>query len=254
MKETEAQRTIGIARASRAASALAFAWLIGSSVGCGGGGQDGRRAVALDATAVTWAVLGSSTAAGTGATNGEGWVALLAVEQQPRGAALVNLARPGLLSSQAVAVGTAIAAGRAQPDPAVNIDRALALSAKVVILSFPSNDSAAGVPAAETVAHWQSIQQSAAQAGAVTLVLSTQPRDNLDAAQRATQDDTDRLAAAAFGPCFIATRAALSDAQGNIAAALSAGDGIHLNADGHRVIFERVNSVLDGGRCVRAAP
>ena len=82
-------------------------------------------------------------------------------------------------------------------------------------------------------------------------MLSTQPRDGLDATQRAALDETDRLAAAAFGACFVALRAALSDAQGNIAPALYAGDGIHLNTEGHRIVFERAWGTLSSGRCVR---
>jgi lysophospholipase L1-like esterase len=162
-----------------------------------------------------------------------------------------NLAQSGLLTSQALPTGTAIAPGRLPPDPVVNIDRALLLAPKLVILAFPTNDAMAGIPAPETVGHWQLIRQHAAQAGAATLVLSTQPRDAADAVQRATLAETDRLAAAAFGSCFVAVRAALSDAQGNITAALSAGDGIHLNAEGHRVVFEHVSAVLTSGACVR---
>jgi lysophospholipase L1-like esterase len=167
--------------------------------------------------------------------------------------ALSNLAQAGLLTSQALPTGSAVAPGRPAPDPAVNIDRALLLTPKLVILAFPTNDAMAGIPAAETVAHFRMIRQHAAQAGAATLVLSTQPRDAADAVQRATLGETDRLAAAAFGPCFVAVRAALSDAQGNITAELSAGDGVHLNAEGHRVVFDHVSAVLSSGACVRLA-
>jgi lysophospholipase L1-like esterase len=216
--------------------------LMGWATACSGGS---------DPSPEYWAVLGSSTAAGLGVAAGQGWVALLSAEQQPRGVAVVNLARPGLQSSQALPADAPLVPGHQPPDPAANIDRALALSPRLVILSFPNNDAVTGTPAAETVADWLLMSQRAAQAGATTLVLSTQPRDNLDGRQRAALDDADRLAENAFGPCFVSVRAALSDAQGRIARALSAGDGIHLNAAGHHLIFERVQSTLDSGRCAR---
>jgi lysophospholipase L1-like esterase len=237
-------------RPLRALALLALAWLAGIGAACGGGGGSGEASAPRVAPG-HWAVLGSSTAAGVGAAGDQGWVARLAAAAQPAGASVTNFARAGLLTSQALPVGTPLAPGRAAPDPSANIDLALTLAPRLVILSFPTNDTVAGVPAAETVGHWQLIAQRAAQAGSVTLVLSTQPRDGLDAAQRAALDETDRLAAGAFGACFVALRAALSDAQGHIAPALSAGDGIHLNAEGHRIVFERAWATLSSGRCVR---
>ena len=239
-------------RCARAWPVLLGVWLLGSNAACGGGSESETVAVPR-VTPGAWAVLGSSTAAGVGAPADQGWVALVGAAQQPNGVVISNLARSGLLSSQALPMGAPPTAGRAPPDPSANIDRALALSPKLVILAFPTNDAMAGVPAAETVGDWQLIRQRAAQSGAATLVLSTQPRDGLDATQRAILDDTDRQAADAFGACFVAVRAALSDAQGRIAPAYSAGDGVHLNAEGHRVVSERVTAVLAAGRCVRLA-
>ncbi|HEY6511135.1 MAG TPA: SGNH/GDSL hydrolase family protein [Burkholderiaceae bacterium] len=227
---------------------LLLVCLLGGNAACGGGSES---AAAPRVNPEAWAVLGSSTAAGVGAPADQGWAALLSAAYQPRGVVLNNLARSGLLTSQALPMGTSLTPGRAPPDSAVNIDRALTLSPKLVILAFPTNDAMAGVPAAETVGHWQLIGQRAAQAGAAALVLSTQPRDGLNAAQRAILDDTDRRAAEAFGACFVAVRADLSDAQGRIAPAYAAGDGVHLNAEGHRIVSERVMAVLASGRCVR---
>jgi acyl-CoA thioesterase-1 len=238
------------AGAARAVAVVAWVCLLQA---CGGGGS-GQPEPTPRVAPGAWAVLGSSTAAGEGAAPGQGWVALLSSQQQSNSVAVTNLARSGLLTSQVLPMGTPLAVGRAPPDPEVNIDRALTLSPTLVILSLPTNDVVAGVPAQETVDHWRLIEHVGAQTGAATLVLSTQPREGLTAAQQAALDETDRRAAEAFGPCFVALRAALSDGQGHIAPALSAGDGIHLNAEGHRVIFELVLATLNTGRCVRLAP
>jgi len=228
-------------------------WLLGVVASCGGGSEnssENRVPAVPQVSPGTWVVLGSSTAAGVGAPAGKGWVALLGAAQRPSGVVTNNLARSGLLTSQALPTGMSLP-GRAPPDPTANIDRALASSPKLVMLAFPTNDALAGVSAGETVGDWQLIRQRAAQAGAATLVLSTQPRDGLDPTQRAILDEMDRLSADAFGACFVAVRAALSDAQGHIAALYSAGDGVHLNAEGHRVVSDRVMAALASGRCVR---
>ena len=83
---------------------------------------------------------------------------------------------------------------------------------------------------------------------------ATQPRAGLTPAQQATLEATDDEAAAHFGPCFVALRETLSGPAGGPAAGYSAGDGVHLNGAGHRLVFERVTAVLAGGRCVRLSP
>jgi lysophospholipase L1-like esterase len=237
-------------RFARGWTVLVLAWMLCSAGACGGGSHGTGPPAVPRVAPGTWAVIGSSTAAGVGAPSGKGWAAQLGAAQQLIGVVTNNYARPGLLTSQALPTDT-LPPGRAPPDPTANIDRALASSPKLVILAFPTNDAMAGVPAAETVGHWQLIRKRAAQAGAATVVLSTQPRDDLDATQRATLDETDRRAADAFGTCFVAVRAALSDAQGRIAPMYSAGDGVHLNAEGHRIVSERVIAALGSQRCVR---
>lgn len=225
---------------------------------CGGGGNAGPIAGPPSTAPLvapgTWFVLGSSTAAGVGAPAGQGWVDGLAAQMQPRAVTVANLARPGLQSSQALPVGTPLPAGRPAPDPLANVDAALARAPQLLLLAFPTNDAVAGVPAADTVAAWRLMAERAAAAGAATLVLSTQPRAGLTAAQQATLETTDRDAAAAFGDCFVALREGLAGPDGGPAPAYAAGDGIHLNAAGHEWVRARVAQVLESGRCVRLSP
>ena len=163
------------------------------------------------------------------------------------------IARGGTLSYQALATGSTPPAGRPAPDAEVNITRALQFAPKLLLLSFPTNDTAAGYSADETAANLLALQRAAQAAGAAALVLGVQPRDGLNSGQRTVLADVDQRLAAQAGSCFVALFAALADGNGNIAAAYAAGDGIHLNDAGHRVVRERVQAVLDGGRCVRLA-
>lgn len=226
--------------------------------GCGGGAGASNPPAPLPAvpsvTPGTWVVLGSSTAAGVGAGPRQGWVARLSAQAATLPAApvsLVNLARAGAVTYQALPSASTPPAGRPGPDPAANIDLALAQSPRLVFIAYPTNDTVLGYTADETVANLQRLRAVTAGAGAVALLLSTQPRDGLTAAQRATLDEIDRGGASAFGPCFVPLRAALSGADGGIAAAYAAGDGVHLNDAGHQLVAQRVWALLDSGRCVR---
>lgn len=196
-----------------------------------------------------WVVLGSSTAAGVGASAGRSWVARLAAEHAGRAVGVHNLARSGLLTPQALPVSAPAGGSRPAPDPTLNIDRALSLNPKLVLLSFPTNDTASGYPPAETIANLRSLRRRATEAGVATLLLGTQPRDALNAAGRAALAEIDRDAR--DDPCFVPLFDALVDAEGRIAARYAAGDGIHLNDAGHALVLERVQAVLNGGRCVR---
>jgi acyl-CoA thioesterase-1 len=219
--------------------------------GCGGGGGGSTPPPLV--TPGTWVVLGSSTAAGVGASAGQGWVDRLAAQVLPRAVTLENLARSGAVTYEALPTGSMPPPDRPAPDPLLNIDRALSFAPKLVILSFPTNDTAAGYSRNETLDNLRLLRERARTAGVAVMLLSTQPRDAFDGTQRAQLAAIDLDAAALFGTCFIALREALSDGAGQIAAAYSAGDGIHLNDAGHQLVYERVLARLEAGQCVRIA-
>jgi acyl-CoA thioesterase-1 len=215
--------------------------------GCGGGGTPAPAGPAPE----RWVVLGSSTAAGVGAAPGQGWAALLGAHWAAEGVAIDNASRAGAVTFQALPVATPRPDGRPPTVPAMDVDTLLAAAPRVVILAFPSNDAMAGYGADETVANLLLLRSRAQARGAAVLVLSSQPRNDAGPAQRETQRATDEALAAGVGPCFVDVRSGLADADGRIAAAYSAGDGVHLNDAGHRWMFERVSAVLAAGACVR---
>lgn len=256
--------------AAPAAFALRVARLLGATLatvalaGCGGGSGASDSPAAAPRPPATlptvspgrWVVLGSSTAAGVGATPGAGWVDRLGTALAPQQVGIVNLARSGLLTTQALPLGAAVPPGGLPPDPAVNVERALAEQPRLLLFSFPTNDAAAGLTPQDSATHLQRLREAAARAPApaAVMVLSSQPRDAFTAAQRMQLQVYDDLASQAFGACFVALREALSDAQGRIAPAFTAGDGIHLNDAGHALVAERVLQRLRSGECVRLQP
>ena len=242
--------------AAAATRLLAHAAMAALLCACGGGASSAAPpGAATPAVAPgTWVVLGSSTAAGTGASPGQGWVAQLATRATALPAAavtVVNLARAGAVTYQALPTGSLPPAGRPAPDPALNVDLALTRVPRLLLLAFPGNDAVAGYGADETMANLLRLSDVARAGDVAVILLSSQPRDRLTAAQQATLDAVDRQGAAAFGACFVDVHSGLAGPDGGIAAAYAAGDGVHLNDAGHRVLADRVWAVLESGRCVR---
>jgi lysophospholipase L1-like esterase len=213
---------------------------------CGGGGGAAPEPAAPPA----WVVLGSSTAAGVGATEGRSWAARLATTLAARGLRVDNRARSGANTYQALPADAARPAGRPATDPQQDVARALETAPRVLVLAFPSNDAMLGYPAAETVANLRLMRDAARRRGVGVLVLSSQPRDDAGSGARAAMAAADTALAAELGACFVDVRAALSAADGRIAPAYAAGDGIHLNDAGHALIHTQLWATVAAGGCV----
>ncbi len=211
---------------------------------CGGGSTQ------ADEPTTSWVVLGSSTAAGVGASPGLSWAARLDSALRDRGTALDNRARAGATTYNALPAGTVRAPGRPATDPLQDVAGALETRPRVLILAFPSNDAINGYSAAETTANLQLMLQQARQRKVPVLVLSSQPRNDASLQVRAAMRDTDAALTTELGPCFVAVRADLADAQDGLAAEVSAGDGVHLNNAGHGRVYERLWAAVTAGRCV----
>ena len=202
----------------------------------------------------TWAVIGSSTAQGVGATPGHAWVDLLRAANAARGVSVVGLGLGGTVTYHGLGISAAVA-GKPAPDPARNVDAALAHGAKLVVLNYPSNDVAYGYTPDETVGNHLSMRGSAAAGGAATIALSSQPfRNPPSAAQAASFAETDRRLAEAFGPCFVPIRQALATASDTLNPIYDSGDGQHLNDAGHARVQALVQAAIESGQCVKLAP
>jgi acyl-CoA thioesterase-1 len=194
--------------------------------------------------------MGSSTASGAGATAGQSWVDRLKAGYAMRSVSIANIAKGGTTTYEGLPSSSIPVAGRPAPDPSSNVDAAIARSPKLVLVAYPTNDTAMGFTVDETVHNLLAIRSAAQAGGAAVIILSTQPAP-FTPARLALLPQIDIRVAEAVGNCFVPVREALAAPNGTLSAAYDSGDGLHPNDAGHAVINARVASVIDSGLCVR---
>jgi lysophospholipase L1-like esterase len=199
-------------------------------------------------------VLGSSTAAGDGATAGHGWVSLTSQYLKSLGLidTIYNLAVPGYTTWAVLPTGSPHPAGSDPAQPGNNVTRALQFSPmpKVVIVSLPSNDLVNGWTMAQYMANLRTIYDAVIAAGSVCFVTTTQPRDDIGTAMRNLQKAGADSIETAFGIYSLdfwdtlADHTSVPDSLG-IKAPYRVGDGIHINDAGHMALFHVVKADVD---------
>lgn len=149
----------------------------------------------------------------------------------------VNLGYRGLTTYQALATTVP---GKPPVDLSHNITAALANNPDIILVSYPTNDVNSGFTNEETINNLITLQTIAAAEGKIIYFLGTQPRDFPDEARRiqlATQND---LILQTFTALSINVYPEVVRAGGYIATDVAYGDGIHLNDEGHRRLFQKV--------------
>lgn len=193
----------------------------------------------------TVVIIGSSTAAGMGASSPAaswaGRVSAAAAQRCPE-TRIVNLAVSGYTTWQGMPAAASRPAGRPNSDPAHNVEAAIALHPDLVMILFPSNDAASKFPLSETLANQTVLRDSVRAAGAVDLIIGPFPRSFTDSDSiRLMTGLRDQLPAIG-APRYVALWDALAATDSSVQAQYAAGDGIHLNDSGHAVIAQRVQA------------
>ena len=189
-------------------------------------------------------VLGSSTAAGIGASVPDrAWVDRYRASVQARdpSSEVTNLAVGGFRTYHIMPTGFVPPTGRPSPDPAHNVTQALALAPDLLIINLPSNDAAFGYPVPEQLANYDIILAEAATQSVPAWVSTTQPR-NFSAGGRANLMEMRDSTFTRFGDYAVDLWSTLALSDGMIAPLYDSGDGIHLNDSGHQVLLERVTA------------
>ena len=192
--------------------------------------------------------MGSSTAAGVGASK-VAWASSLQATYAARSVRLINIARSWTVTYDGLPTASSTPAARPSPNPVDNVDAALANSPKLLLVAYPTNDTANDYSVEETVNNLLAIRAAAQARGTAVIIVSTQPR-RLPAAQLARLALIDARLSSTVSPCFVAVREALAGPDGTLAARYDSGDHIHPNDAGHAVIHAGVVELIDSGRCV----
>ncbi len=191
----------------------------------------------------TIVVLGSSTAAGTGASSPDSsWVGRYRhyVVEQDSTAQVVNLAIGGFTTYNIMPDGYEPPAGRPGPSPGHNITRALAYDPWAIIINLPSNDITSGFTIEEQLANYDVVLGLAADADIPVWISTTQPRNLPTQEQRDLQHTMADTTLTLFGDHAVDFWYGLAAADGTILPEYDSGDGIHLNDSGHAVLYGRV--------------
>lgn len=192
--------------------------------------------------AVHIVVIGSSTAAGTGASPiDSAWVPRYRNYLQSTNPAntVTNLAKGGYNTYHLLPSATQPAPNRPAPDTLRNITRALALHPDGIIINLPSNDAASGYSAEEQLANFNTIVQEANAAAVPIWVCTTQPR-NFSPGQVQIQLAVRDSILQWYGNFAVNFWDDVATPDGLINPLFNSGDGVHLNNGGHRLLYNRV--------------
>jgi lysophospholipase L1-like esterase len=218
-------------------ASIASAWILTGALVLGGLAETAHA----DAP-TTIAILGSSTAAGTGATNYDSAFAgkygkyLGGLKPAWK---LQNYGVGGYTTYNVMPTGYKPPSGRPAPDTARNITKVLSLKPYALLICLPSNDINNGYPASEYNANFDSLHAWASRAGIKVWVTTPLPRTALDSAHRVMLIALRDRILNRFAPRAINFYQGLGDEKGNYFSQYNSGDGIHTNDKGHQILFER---------------
>lgn len=191
-------------------------------------------------------ILGSSTAAGVGPSDGNNaWATKYRnyLTEMDTRYDIVNLAVGGYATYNILPTGTPIPSGVSRTiDTQRNITKAIELVPGGVIINMPSNDAASGYPVADQVANYNLISAVTTSEEVPLWVTTPQPRNfgsnttNLNIqTQMVTETNT------MFGDFAIDFWTGFPIANNNgILPQYDSGDGIHFNDAAHQILFDRV--------------
>ncbi len=195
--------------------------------------------VCLANTKFTIAVLGSSTAAGTGPSSPDSaWVNRYrkALQQINPENEVINLAVGGYVTYQIMPSNfIPSVSGRPLPDSAHNITKALSYSPDAIIINLPSNDRF--YPPSEQLNNFDSLFRHGFNNGVPVWICTTQPIGETNWAdyQIAVKDSIIQK----FGDYAIDFWTTLADENG-VVNPIYAADDVHLNDAGHAILIQRV--------------
>ncbi|MFZ4798394.1 MAG: GDSL-type esterase/lipase family protein [Bacteroidia bacterium] len=190
-------------------------------------------------------VLGSSTAAGAGATTiQKSWVWLYKdfLKKDTR-YELINLAVSGFTTYNILPTGTIIPTGISQVvNLEHNINKALSYKPDAIIVNLPSNDLTLGYPNEDQINNYKLIRDFAIKEGVPVWITTPQPINNKTNTIRYNlQVEMVKRVKEEFGDNVLDFYTDMGIGS-NLKPLYDSGDGTHLNNAGHQELFKRVIS------------
>jgi len=193
-------------------------------------------------TAFHIVVLGSSTAAGTGASPADSsWVNRYRAHLQSINPSnqVTNLAVGGFTTYRILPTGFPTPTNRPAVDTNRNITAGLALNPDAIIVNLPSNDVSSGFTVAEQLENFDTLWNEAQLAGVPMWICTTQPKNYGNPARIQAQQDVRDSIWARYSPFVLDFWNGLADSTNQIDPFYDSGDGTHLNNSGHYLLFTR---------------
>ena len=187
-------------------------------------------------------VLGSSTAAGTGPKNiNNAWVNRYRdyLIKKDTANKVINLAVGGYTTYHLLPTGTIVPPNRPKPDPEHNITKAVTYKPDIIIINLPSNDAAYGYSVTEQLNNYRKIMRPANELKIPVYVTTPQGR-NMSKEKLQIQFALKDSTYAIFGDKTIDFWHISATETGNINPKYNSGDGVHLNDEGHALLFEEI--------------
>ncbi|WP_185956536.1 T9SS type A sorting domain-containing protein [Changchengzhania lutea] len=187
-------------------------------------------------------VLGSSTAAGTGASpRDNSWANKFQYDifQENTKLNIINLAKGGYSTYHILPNNTPIPDGRTI-DEEKNITKALTYNPVAVIVNLPSNDTAYGYAVSTQLDNFEIVINEAEDNGVEAWVATTQPVNFSDANKIQMQIEVKDGINNLCGIKAIDFWTDLVDENGKLLPEVDYGDGIHVNNIGHDFLYKRV--------------
>lgn len=188
-------------------------------------------------------VIGSSTAAGSGAsTPDSAWVNRYRKHLQtfnPENE-VVNLAVGGYNTYKLMPHEFVAPTNRPTPDSSKNITAALNEMPNAIIVNLPSNDASSGFSAAEQLSNFDSIVNMSNRLGVPIWVCTTQPKNFNNTNLVQVQTEVRDSIFARYGDHSLDFWNGLANPAGGLDSLFDSSDGTHLNDAGHGLLFRRV--------------
>ncbi len=203
-------------------------------------------------------ILGSSTSVGTGTTHPDssyvGRLDKYFKESVNVNCQIINLA-VGATTTYNIQPRPFVPPSPFSIDTLHNIEAAVNVAPDAILINFPSNDAAEGIPISVQKDNFKRVADYAASYNIPVWVTSTQPRNFADVSRRDSLIRMRDTLLAMFGNKYIDFWTGLAQTNGRIQPVYAQPDGIHLNNAGHDTLFNRIRrSTLIPDVCTIKSP